>query len=294
MMTLPAVLNFPDISPTLFEINLGPIHIALRWYALAYIFGIILGWSLISYTLKRAELWPNNQAPMRKELFEDLVTWIIIGVIVGGRLGYVLFYQPAQYLADPIEIIRVWNGGMAFHGGFLGVVIAAFIWGKRNDVPLLPLADSLALAAPIGLLFGRLANFINAELWGKPWDGPWAVIFPFSDAQSCTNVGDYCARHPSQLYEAGLEGLLLGGILLTLAFGFKALKRSGLITGLFLMGYGVSRFIVEFYREADQQFISIDNPAGHVFFFMQMGQILSLPLIFSGLYLIFMSRKHRA
>ena len=287
---LPAILNFPEISPVLFELELGPINFALRWYALAYIVGILIGWVLIVQALKRPKLWPADTPPMSRDMFEDLVSYLILGVILGGRLGYVLFYKPGYYLANPGDILKVWEGGMAFHGGFLGVVIAAFLWGRKHKVPLLPLADTLALATPPGLMLGRLSNFINAELWGKPWDGPWAVIFPGAEAQACANVGTLCARHPSQLYEAGLEGLVLGILLIALAFGFKALKRPGLIAGLFFAGYGLSRFVVEEFRQADAQFLET-NPDGHVFLFMQMGQLLSLPMILIGLYFVVRAKR---
>ncbi len=291
LTSVPAVLNFPDLSPIVFEIDLGPIHFALHWYALAYIFGILIGWGLVRRALKSASLWPNDTPVMTKEGLDDLLTWLILGVIVGGRLGYVLFYKFDYYLAHPLEIPMIWQGGMAFHGGFLGVVVAAALWGLKYKKPLLTLGDTLAMATPPGLLLGRMANFVNAELWGKPWDGPWAVIFPGEAAQACANVGPLCARHPSQLYEAGMEGLLLGALLLILVWGAKALKRPGLIMGLFFAGYGLSRFIVEFFRQPDAQFITEASPSGTVFAGLQMGQILSLPMILVGLF--FMLRAKR-
>ncbi|WP_434288503.1 prolipoprotein diacylglyceryl transferase [Celeribacter sp. SCSIO 80788] len=288
---LPAVLNFPDLSPILFEINLGPVHFALHWYALAYIGGFLIGWFLILRALRATRLWAAETPPLTKPEFEDLLTWLILGVIVGGRLGYVLFYKPGYYLSHPIEIPMVWQGGMAFHGGFLGVIVAALLWGLRHKKPLLSLGDLLAMATPPGLLLGRIANFVNAELWGKPWDGPWAVIFPGEAAQACANVGPLCARHPSQLYEAGMEGLILGLLLLILVWDAKAFKRPGLIMGLFFAGYGVSRFIVEIFRQPDAQFVTAANPNGTVFLGLQMGQLLSLPMILLGLF--FMLRAKR-
>lgn len=287
----PAVLNFPDLSPVIFEINLGPIHFALHWYALAYIGGFLIGWFLILRALKTTRLWADGTAPMSKEEFEDLLTWLILGVIVGGRLGSVLIYNPGYYLSHPWEIPMVWKGGMAFHGGFLGVIVAAFIWGRKHSKPLLSLGDLLAMATPPGLLLGRLANFVNAELWGKPWDGPWAVIFPGMEAQACANVGPLCARHPSQLYEAGMEGLILGTLILALVWFTGVLKRPGFIMGLFFAGYGLSRFIVEFFRQADAQFITAENPTGAVFLGMQMGQLLSLPMILLGLFFMLRAKK---
>lgn len=290
-----AMIPFPDISPEIFSISLFGITFALRWYALAYIGGILIGWRLIVMAVSRPQLWPGDTAPMSKEQVEDLLTWIILGVILGGRLGYVLFYKPAYYLDNPSEILMVWEGGMAFHGGFLGVVVAAWIWAGRQGVNRLSLGDSLALAVPTGLLLGRVANFINGELWGRPTDVPWGVAFPGPSAQTCEGVIGLCARHPSQLYEAALEGLLLGTLLLILAFRRGGLKVPGQLMGLFVAGYGLSRFIVEFFRQADDQFITLDNPMGYVIQLGQagvtMGQILSLPMLLIGLAIFFWARR---
>lgn len=290
-----AMIPFPDISPEIFSISLFGITFALRWYALAYIGGILIGWRLIVMAVSRPQLWPGDTAPMSKEQVEDLLTWIILGVILGGRLGYVLFYKPAYYLDNPSEILMVWEGGMAFHGGFLGVVVAAWIWAGRQGVNRLSLGDSLALAVPTGLLLGRVANFINGELWGRPTDVPWGVAFPGPSAQTCEGVIGLCARHPSQLYEAALEGLLLGALLLVLAFRRGGLKVPGQLMGLFVAGYGLSRFIVEFFRQADDQFITLDNPMGYVIQMGQagvtMGQILSLPMLLIGLAIFFWARR---
>ena len=288
-----AVLPFPDISPELFSVSLFGMEFALRWYALAYIVGIVLGWLIARRALARPALWPEDTPPLTKTQLEDLLTWIILGVVIGGRLGFVLFYQPAYYLSHPAEIPMIWQGGMSFHGGFLGVVTAAWVFCARNGLRILSTADLLALATPPGILLGRTANFINAELWGRPSDAPWAVVFPGPHAL-CD--GAPCARHPSQLYEAGLEGLLLGALLLTLAFGAGALRKPGLIAGLFFVGYGIARFIVEFFRLADGQFITPDNPYGHVLrltdtFGLTMGQLLSLPMVAIGLALILIGRR---
>lgn len=285
MYILPATIKFPEISPVLFTLELGPINFSLHWYALAYIAGILIAWRLAAMALKTARLWPNDTAPMDRTQFEDLLSWLVLGIILGGRLGYVLFYKPAYFFANPIEIPMVWQGGMAFHGGFIGVVAAAFLYGKARKIPLLSLADLLAMSAPAGLLLGRIANFVNAELWGRPSQAPWAVIFPGEAAQACATATTYCARHPSQLYEGLLEGLLLGSLLLLLVWRFGALKKPGLIAGLFVAGYGVSRFIVEFFRQADAQFITPDNPLGHAFLGLSMGQLLSVPMILAGLWL---------
>ena len=290
-----AVLNFPDLSPELFSISLFGMEFALRWYALAYIAGILIAWRMALSALRRPALWPGEVPPLRKEQLEDLVTWIILGVILGGRLGFVLFYQPGYYLSHPLDILKVWQGGMAFHGGLLGVVVAAYLYARRHNIPALSLADLIAHTVPPGLLLGRLANFINAELWGRPSDAPWAVIFPGMAAQDCPGVvAGMCARHPSQLYEAALEGILLGALLLWLAYRRGAFRKPGLITGVFLTGYGASRFIVEFFRQPDAQFVSPGNPLGlawHVDGYgLTMGQLLSLPMIALGLWFALRAR----
>lgn len=295
-LPMQAVLAFPDISPELFAIDIGGVHLALRWYALAYLAGLILGWRIVLALVKRPRLWPGGAAPMTPGAVEELLTAVILGVILGGRLGYVLFYKPGYYLANPLEIPMLWQGGMSFHGGLLGVVIAMLIVARRHSVPLLQLADALAVATPAGLLFGRIANFVNAELWGRPSDVPWAVIFPGEAAQACGPAWPVpCARHPSQLYEAGLEGLLLGALLLAVALR-GGLRRPGLATGLFLAGYGAARTFVELFRQADAQYITPANPFGHVIRLteaigLSMGQILSLPMLLAGLALIAVARR---
>lgn len=282
-------IPFPTISPEIFTLSLGSFEFSLRWYALAYIAGLVLGWQMVVAMMKRPALW-GGTAPMPPAKVEELLTWIIFGVILGGRLGFVLFYQPAFYLANPAEIVKIWQGGMSFHGGFLGVIVAAWVWAGRNNIARLGLADALAVVAPIGLLFGRLANFINAELWGRPTDMPWGVAFPGA-GQDCFGVVGICARHPSQLYEAALEGLLLGAILIWGAWRGGWLQAAGRSLGVFLFGYGAARFFVEFFREADAQFITPDNPFGAVALGMSMGQLLSLPMILLGLYFIAKARR---
>ena len=283
-----AAIPFPDISNEIFAIDLFGFHLALRWYALAYLAGLLAGFFIVRSLMRRAALWPGDRAPMAPERTEDLLTAIILGVILGGRLGFVFFYQPGYYLSHPAEILKVWEGGMSFHGGFLGTVVAGLWFCRRHGVPALQLSDAMALVAPVGLFFGRLANFVNAELWGRPTDLPWGVIFPGEAAQDCAGyLPGACARHPSQLYEAGLEGLVLGLLLLVLVRA-GALKRPGLITGIFLLGYGLARFAVEFVRQADAQFITPDNPLGYAVqaggFGLSMGQVLSLPMIAAGLW----------
>ena len=290
------MIPFPDLSPEIFSVSLFGMELALRWYAMAYIVGIVLGWRLVVMALNRPHLWGPHGAPMTVRQCEDLLTWVILGVIAGGRLGYVLFYKPGYYLANPAEIPMVWQGGMAFHGGLLGVIIAAWLWSRKESVARLPLADAMALGVPAGLLLGRIANFINAELWGRPTDLPWAVAFPGYGAQDCGQaLGEICARHPSQLYEALLEGLILGAILIWLAWRRQALQRPGTVAGTFFAGYGLARFIVEFARQPDAQFISDGNPLGlalHVGGYgLTMGQILSIPMILLGLWLVRKARN---
>lgn len=288
-----AAIPFPDLSPEVFSINLFGNEFALRWYALAYIVGIGLGWLTVRRALSKPALWQNDTPPMDKRTLEDLMTWIIVGVILGGRFGYILFYRLDYYLSNPAEIMMVWQGGMSFHGGFLGVILAVLIYSRVKGLRLGSVADSMALGTPFGLLLGRIANFVNAELWGRVTDVPWAVVFPGEAAQSC--LLPVCARHPSQLYEAAMEGLILGGVLLYLAFRRGALKTSWLITGVFFAGYGISRFIVEFFRQPDAQFQTPGNPLGLAYhiggYGLTMGQFLSLPMIIIGVGLVIWARK---
>ena len=290
------MIPFPDISPEIFTLNLGGFSLSLRWYALAYLAGLILGWRLIVAMMRRPGLW-GGQAPTQPDRIDDLLTWVILGVILGGRLGFVLFYEPAYYLANPGQILQVWQGGMSFHGGFAGVIVATWAWARANGVPVLRLADAMAVVAPIGIFFGRIANFINAELWGRPTDLPWGVVFPGEAAQFCPGVEGVCARHPSQLYEAGLEGLVLGLILWAVVRG-GGLRRPGLGFGIFLSGYGLARMFIELFRVADAQFITPDNPWGHVIggpvIGLTMGQALSLPMVLIGLALIWRARSRPA
>ena len=290
-----AMIPFPDISPELFSISLGGFELALRWYALAYIVGIILAFQISLMALRRVHLWRNDTAPMDDAQLEDLLFWVTIGIILGGRMGYVLFYQPGSYLSDPLAIIRVWEGGMAFHGGVIGVVLAGWLFCRRHGLAKLSTSDIVVLGAPVGLLLGRLANFVNAELWGRPTDLPWGVAFPGAYAQDCGQLAGLCARHPSQLYEAFLEGALLLTVMLWLAFRKGALKFPGRITGVFFAGYGLARFLVEFVRQPDAQFVTEGNPLGLVLHVngigLTMGQLLSLPMILFGLWMITKSRR---
>jgi phosphatidylglycerol:prolipoprotein diacylglycerol transferase len=293
-----AMIPFPDLSPELVSISVFGLDLALRWYALAYIAGILIAWRMAVAAVRRAALWPDDTAPMTPRQIEDLLTWIILGVILGGRIGFVLFYQPGVYLTDPLAILRIWEGGMAFHGGLAGVVVAAWIFTARHGIARLQAADLIAYTVPPGLFLGRVANFINAELWGRPTDLPWGVVFPGQLAQACPDVIGPCARHPSQLYEAVLEGLVLGAVLLWLVYRRGGFKRPGLVCGVFFAGYGLARFLVEFVRQPDAQFVSPGNPLGLAWHVggigLTMGQILSLPMIALGLWLILRARAHAA
>ncbi|MGR3802385.1 prolipoprotein diacylglyceryl transferase [Marinibacterium profundimaris] len=292
---MPAVLQFPDLSPTLFSIEIGSFTFALRWYALAYIAGILIAWRMAVAAVRAPRLWPGESPPMNDRQIEDMLTWIILGVILGGRLGFVLFYQPEYYLSHPAEILKVWQGGMAFHGGLIGVIVAAWLYTRRQGIPQLSAADLIAYTVPPGLLLGRLSNFVNAELWGRASDLPWAVVFPGPRAQECPGVKGLCARHPSQLYEAGLEGLLLGLLLIVLVWRRDALKAPGLVCGVFFTGYGAARFFVEFFRQPDPQFVSDGNPLGLAWqvggYGLTQGQALSLPMIAVGLFLALRARR---
>ena len=283
-------IPFPPLSPEIFALDIGGFHLALRWYALAYIAGLVGGWLLIRAALRTPRLWRG--APVMSEAqLESLLTWVIVGVILGGRIGYVLFYQPGFFLDDPMQILRVWEGGMAFHGGFVGVVVAGILFCRREGVSMLSTGDMLAMVTPMGLIFGRVANFINAELWGRATDVPWAVGFP-GEAALC--AGQVCGRHPSQLYEAVLEGLVLGALVLWAVWRGGWLARPGRVMGLFVAGYGVARFVVEFFRQPDAQFVSLGNPLGLAWqiggWGLTQGQALSVPMVAVGLWFLLRAR----
>ncbi len=272
-------IPYPQIDPALFTVALGGFEFSLRWYALAYIGGLLLGWRLMVRLMRRPGLWPANKAPMTPAQPEELLTWMILGVILGGRLGYVIFYQPGYFLDHPGEILRVWEGGMSFHGGFIGVIVSLILYARARGMPLLQAGDAVALAAPAGLLFGRLANFINGELWGRVTDVPWAMVFPGAGPEP---------RHPSQLYEAGLEGLLLGAVMWGLALWRGWLKRPGSVIGVFFIGYGLARSVVENFRQWDDQLgYMIEIGSGG----LTMGQMLSLPMVLIGLGFIWNARR---
>ena len=283
-------IPFPPLSPEIFSIDIAGFHLALRWYALAYIAGLIGGYGMIRRAVRTPRLWATGPVMSAVQL-ESLLTHVIIGVILGGRVGYILFDQPQIYLSDPLQILRVWEGGMSFHGGFLGVVAAGVIFCRRNGVSMLSTGDMMAMVAPIGIFLGRIANFINAELWGRASDLPWAVAFP-GEAALCG--GMLCGRHPSQLYEALLEGLILGALVLYAVWRAGWLKRPGATMGLFIAGYGAARFIVEFFRQPDAQFVTEGNPLGLAWqvagWGLTQGQALSLPMVAVGLWFLFRAR----
>ena len=290
-------IPFPPLSPNVFAFSIGGFELALRWYALAYVGGIILAVLIMRLAMQRPALWPQNAGIINKDQLDNFITWAILGIILGGRLGYVLFYQPAYFMAYPQDIVKIWQGGMSFHGGFLGVCVAALLFARKNGLYLLSFADLLALSTPPALFLGRIANFINAELWGRETSLPWGVIFPGQQAQTCLNAAfGACARHPSQLYEALFEGLLLGAFMLVLAFKSNLLKKAGAATGLFFAGYGMCRFTIELVRQPDAYFQSASNPVGYAVQFgphlgLSMGQLLSLPMIAVGIYLLAQVRR---
>jgi phosphatidylglycerol---prolipoprotein diacylglyceryl transferase len=287
-------IPFPGLSPDIFSVELFGVTIALRWYAMAYIVGILIGWRIVLLALRNDRLWQGRAAPMTAEAVERMVTWIILGVILGGRIGYVLFYQPGRFLANPADIVKVWQGGLSFHGGLLGVVVAALIFAGREGISRLSLGDLLAVAAPPGLFLGRLANFINAELWGRPTDVPWGVAFPGEAAQACATAAGLCVRHPSQIYQALTEGLILGLVLFWVVWRRGWLNWPGSVMGLFIAGYGAARFVVELFRQPDADFVSPGNPLGYAVqaggWGLTMGQVLCLPMIALGLWFLLRAR----
>lgn len=258
-------IPFPAVDPVL--VAIGPF--AIHWYALAYIAGIVLGWRLVRRLVQRPG-WG-----ITPEAVDDLVFYITLGVILGGRIGYILFYQSDHYLTHPLDMLAVWRGGMSFHGGLIGVLVATYLFTRRRGYPFFEVTDALAVATPIGLLLGRIANFVNAELWGRVTDVPWAVVFP--------NAGPD-PRHPSQLYEATLEGLVLFAVMQAFAWRPYHPEARGTLSGIFLIGYALARIGVELFREPD---IQIGYLAGGI----TMGQLLSLPMLAFGIFLVARGRK---
>lgn len=270
--TLLAIMPFPEIDPVAF--SLGPI--AVHWYGLAYVAGILLGWLYARRLVSNPALWADGKPAVSVAQLDDFLVWAAAGIILGGRIGYVLFYDFASVAAEPIRLIQIWNGGMSFHGGLAGTIVAMILFSRRNGIAVWSLFDIVATVVPFGLLFGRIANFVNGELWGRLSDAPWAVVFP--------EAGPF-ARHPSQLYEAGLEGIVLLALLAIAVYRFGALKRPGLISGLFVCGYAASRIFVEFFREPDPQL-------GYLFGgWLTMGMVLSVPMFLIGIWAILRARR---
>lgn len=262
-------IELPVLNPNIITIG----NFGIKYYSLAYIFGIVLAWIII----RKFSKYQNTIDLTNKKITDDFFFYTIIGIIAGGRIGYILFYNINFFLYNPMEILYIWHGGMSFHGGLIGILISTYYFCKKNNVELFKFYDLMAIAAPIGLFLGRIANFINMELYGKQTDVAWAMIFPFSDMQP---------RHPSQLYEATLEGLVLFTIILFITLKTR-LKTKGLNSGVFLILYSCFRFFIEFFREPDIQI-------GYVLKYFTMGQILCLPMLFSGIYIIlFLNKKNK-
>ena len=289
---------FPDIDPV---VHLGPLALqwgplAIRWYALAYVAGILLGWRYMVRLVNREPLWGGRTPTATPLQIDDLVLWITLGIILGGRLGYILFYmlvnegQRNGLIEHPMAAFRIWEGGMSFHGGFLGVCAAVALFARQQKIDVLKLGDLIAPVAPIGLFFGRVANFINGELWGRVTDHPFGVIFCNQTVQSAN--GGRCPagpdpRHPSQLYEAALEGLVLFAILLFATYRLKWLRRRGALTGTFLVGYGLFRALLENVRNPDEGMP--DFPFGRT-----MGMILSIPMLLVGAWMLWKALREPA
>jgi len=276
------VIPFPVINPV--AIDIGPLpfglgSLPLRWYALAYIGGFVAAWAYMRFIVTRDAFWGKDQRRPSPLQVDDLIVYVAFGVILGGRLGHVLIYDFRHFLHHPLDVLMLWKGGMAFHGGFIGAAVGMALFARAENLPLLTAGDICAISAPIGLFLGRIANFIKPELWGRPTDVPWAMVFPDPTA------GD-APRHPSQLYEAGLEGLALG-IILWIALRAGALKRPGLATGIFCVGYALARSFCEFFREPDPDQEALGNG-------WTMGIALSLPMAIVGLGLIGLALRRRS
>ncbi|HWU64700.1 MAG TPA: prolipoprotein diacylglyceryl transferase [Ensifer sp.] len=270
-----AAIAFPGFNPIAFEI--GPLKV--HWYGIGYVVSIMLGWFYARRLIANGSLWRGGQAPVTAQQLDDFVLYAAIGIVVGGRVGYALFYDLPNIIADPLRFFRVYDGGMSFHGGFLGTTIAMILFARAQKIAVWSLFDIVSIVVPIGLGIVRVANFINGELWGRITDVPWAVVFP---------TGGPFARHPSQLYEAGLEGIVLVSVLSALAYGPKLLKIPGFITGVFVCGYGLSRITGEFFREPDAQL-------GYLFGgWLTMGMLLSLPMVAAGLWAMWRARRAAA
>jgi phosphatidylglycerol---prolipoprotein diacylglyceryl transferase len=270
-----SALTFPNIDPVVLQI--GPV--AIRWYGLAWIAGIVFAWWYAKRQVSNEALWPAGKTPCKPADIDDFLIWAALGTLIGGRIGYVLFYDFAVFMDNPLRIFALWEGGMSFHGGFLGTTLSMILFARSRGINVWSLFDVVAAGVPVGLGLVRVANFINSELWGRPTDVAWGVIFP--------NGGPF-PRHPSQLYEAALEGLVLFVMLRMLTHWSLQLRSPGLIAGTFVAGYGLSRIIVEFYREPDAH---IGYLAGN---WLTMGMVLSLPMVIVGLWAVMSARRAAA
>ncbi|MDH6234439.1 phosphatidylglycerol:prolipoprotein diacylglycerol transferase [Mesorhizobium soli] len=260
-----AALPFPNIDPVI--LHVGPL--AIHWYGVAYIVGILFAWWYGRSLVTNPKLWTDGKLPMKPEDLDDFLVWAAVGVVLGGRIGYVLFYDFARYMQNPLDIFAVWQGGMSFHGGFLGTTVAMILFARSRGIPVWTMFDVIAAGVPVGLGLVRLTNFINSELWGRPTDLPWGIEFP--------NGGPF-TRHPSQLYEAALEGLVLFFVLRILTHVFFKLKRPGFVSGAFVAGYGCSRIFAEYFREPDVQL-------GYLYGgWLTMGMVLSVPMVLLGIW----------
>ncbi len=276
MMTIWAI-PFPDIDPV--AVQIGPI--AIKWYGLAYLSGLLLGWLYIRRLLSQTKLWADDRPPFLPQKVDDLLIYMVAGVLIGGRLGFVLFYEPSYYLENPLDIFAVWKGGMAFHGGLFGSGVAIWIFSRRNGINPWSTSDLCTATVPIGIFFGRIANFINGELFGRPTDAPWGMVFP--EARLHYPDVEPTARHPSQLYEAMLEGLLLFIVLRILTHYYGALKRPGLVSGIFLVGYALARSTAELFREPHFAHSLNIEP-------LTVGIAYSIPMLLLGLFVIYFAR----
>ncbi len=276
LLLLPLLaLPFPQIDPVIFSI--GPL--AVHWYGLGYVVGILFGWWYSKRLLATPHLWRNGQAPLKPEALDDFLVWAAIGIVAGGRIGYILFYDFARYLDNPLAIFAVWEGGMSFHGGLIGTTLAMILFARSRGCSVWSLFDVIAAGVPVGLGLVRVANFINSELWGRPTDVPWAIVFPNGGPEP---------RHPSQLYEAALEGIVLFLVLRLLTHRALKLRQPGFVAGVFIAGYGLSRIIAEFFREPDAH---IGYLAGQ---WLTMGMVLSLPMVLIGLWAVLRARSAAA
>ncbi|SEH65716.1 Prolipoprotein diacylglyceryl transferase [Rhizobium tibeticum] len=282
-----AIMPFPEIDPIAF--SLGPLSI--HWYGLAYVAGIMLGWYYGRLIAANNKLWPGDVSPITKVQLDDFIIWVALGIVLGGRIGYILFYDMPAVIESPIRAIQIWNGGMSFHGGLAGTTIAMIIFARRNAIPIWSLFDIVSAVVPIGLFCGRIANFVNGELWGRLTDVPWGMVFcnQYIEKTNGYCPGDDFVRHPSQLYEAGLEGIVLLLVLAVLIYGFRALKAPGFVTGVFVCGYALSRIFVEFFREPDAQLGYLLGTN-----WLTMGMVLSTPMVLLGIWAMLLARRQAA